>query len=59
MKRLCLLLGLVLFGAGCSSDANKGQWADFWRDLRGDNQQMRSNFGGGKDQDESTWTLKP
>jgi hypothetical protein len=44
MKRfcvlLCLLLGALLFGSGCGS-----QWNDFWADLRGDNQRMRSDFG--------------
>jgi hypothetical protein len=55
MKRrcllLCLLLGTLLLGAGCGSE-----WDEFWKDLRGDNQKMRSDFGrAGDDQSE----LKP
>jgi hypothetical protein len=40
MKRLCLLF-CVLLGSGCASDADKAQWAAFWKDLRGENMEMR------------------
>jgi hypothetical protein len=40
MKRLWLLLVCTaFFGLGCGS-----QWDEFWRDLRGDNQKMRSDY---------------
>jgi hypothetical protein len=41
MMRLCLLLGIILLASGCASDGAKDQWADFWKDVRGDNMQMR------------------
>ena len=51
MKRLgvlmCVLCGL-LFSPGCASDGDKAQWADFWRDVRGDNMKMKSDFSGVK-----------
>jgi hypothetical protein len=46
MRRLRLLaLGLfaaLLFGAGCFSDANRRQWGEALKDLRGDNMEMGS-----------------
>jgi hypothetical protein len=42
MKRLCVLLCALLPVAGCASD--KGEWDEFWKDLRGDNMKMRSDF---------------
>jgi hypothetical protein len=42
MKRLCLITCLLLFGVGCEADGNKGQWDEFWKDLRGDNMRMSS-----------------
>lgn len=44
MRRLWLLGGVLVIGLGCSADGDKGQWDEFWKDLRGDNMQMRSNF---------------
>jgi hypothetical protein len=42
------MLALALFFcAGCASDADKGQWDEFWKDMRGDNMKMRG-FGEGK-----------
>jgi hypothetical protein len=47
MRRLFLFaLALLLCCGGCAADADKAQWNEVWRDLRGDNMQMRS-FGGG------------
>jgi outer membrane murein-binding lipoprotein Lpp len=47
MKRLCVLL-CALLGAltlsGCASEGKPGQWDDFWKDVRGDNMQMKSDF---------------
>jgi hypothetical protein len=42
MKRLCVLLGLAA-GAGCVSEADRRQWDDAVRDLRGDNMRMRAD----------------
>ncbi len=48
MKRLRVLLcALLLSGLGCASE--RGQWDEFWKDLRGDNMRMRSDFSGGMD----------
>jgi hypothetical protein len=44
MRRLWLLAGVLVIGLGCSADGDKAQWDEFWKDLRGDNMQMRSNF---------------
>jgi hypothetical protein len=50
MKRLRVLLcALLLSGLGCSSDGSKGQWDEFWKDLRGDNMKMRNDFSGRMD----------
>ena len=50
MKRLgvllCVLLCALAFGLGCASDSTKGQWDEFWKDLRGDNMQMHNDFSG-------------
>ncbi len=47
MKRLCLML-CALVGAvaisGCAADGKKEQWDDFWKDVRGDNMEMKSDF---------------
>jgi hypothetical protein len=43
MRRLCVLALVLLLGLGCAADDDKGQWDDFWKDLRGDNMQMRSS----------------
>jgi hypothetical protein len=44
MRRLslCLLLLLLCLG-GCASDADKAQWAEVWKDARGDNQKMMAD----------------
>jgi hypothetical protein len=44
---LCLgLLGCALFLglAGCAMDSQKGEWVEFWKDVRGDNMKMSSDF---------------
>jgi hypothetical protein len=41
MIRRCLILLTLLLCSGCSSDGDKGSWSEFWKDLRGDNMQMR------------------
>jgi hypothetical protein len=45
MRRLLALAVLLLFGGGCASDAQKAQWREVLKDLRGDNMEMRG-FGG-------------
>jgi hypothetical protein len=41
MRRLCVLALAVCFGAGCAAEGDRGQWDEFWKDLRGDNMRMR------------------
>ena len=42
MRRIRVLAFFVFLGVGCASDADKAQWDEFWKDVRGDNMQMRS-----------------
>ena len=62
MRYLLLLVALVVF-SGCAStgDSTDGPdpWAAFKKDLRGDNMQMRNNFGTSGDVDSSAGSLKP
>jgi hypothetical protein len=44
MMRWRHLLGLIVLSAGCAADNKQGDWSEVWKDLRGDNMQMRSNF---------------
>jgi hypothetical protein len=45
MKRSWVLLCTLLFGLlGCAGDGAKGEWAEFWKDARGDNMKMRNDF---------------
>ena len=48
MRRCLPLLGMLAFalllGLGCAAPGEKGQWDDFWKDLRGDNMRMRSGI---------------
>jgi hypothetical protein len=44
MKRLCLVICALCLGLGCASEGNKEQWAEFWKDVRGENMQMRGRF---------------
>jgi hypothetical protein len=41
MKRLCVFAIIACLGFGCAADGDKGQWDEFWKDLRGDNMKMR------------------
>jgi hypothetical protein len=50
MKRLCVLVCAVFFCLGCASDADRAQWDEVWKDLRGDNMKMRNDFAGPKAQ---------
>lgn len=49
MKPFALVSCALLLCAGCASDGNKGQWDEFWKDLRGDNMKMRSDPTRGPD----------
>jgi hypothetical protein len=42
MGRLCVLVCALFVCAGCSGDGQRGQWDEFWKDVRGHNMQMRS-----------------
>jgi hypothetical protein len=45
MRRLGVLLCALCFGFGCASDSDK-EWAEFWKDVRGENMQMKyDNLG--------------
>ena len=47
MKYLWVLVCALSFSlAGCAGDGDKGQWSDFWKDLRGDNMKMRNDIPG-------------
>jgi hypothetical protein len=41
MMHLFLLLSALFLGVRCASDGNKDSWADFWKDVRGDNMEMK------------------
>jgi hypothetical protein len=46
MRRLCVLLCALVAVAGCASDGSgKSQWDEFWKDLRGENMEMKSGRG--------------
>ena len=51
MKRLCLLFCALFYFSGCASDAGNGSWDAVWKDLRGDNMQMRGFSGMSASQD--------
>jgi hypothetical protein len=62
--RPMLLAAAVLLcaAAGCATtgdDDTSDPWADFKKDLRGDNMQMRSNFGTSGDTKDMGGSLKP
>ncbi|HEV8061940.1 MAG TPA: hypothetical protein VGP68_18825 [Gemmataceae bacterium] len=63
MRHLLLTAAIIVVGvAGCAStdDANgPDPWAAFKKDLRGDNMQMRSNFGTSNDTEPQAGSLKP
>jgi hypothetical protein len=47
MRRLfavaAALLVTLLLSPGCASDSDKAQWAEFWKDVRGENMEMGSH----------------
>lgn len=49
MKRVLCVLVFTLLVSGCATatPGQKGPWDDFWKDLRGDNMEMRG-FGPGQ-----------
>ncbi|CAN5325294.1 hypothetical protein BH10PLA2_BH10PLA2_38300 [soil metagenome] len=51
MRHLLLLVAVVACAvSGCASDSEKSTgWEEIKKDLRGDNMQMRSNFGTASD----------
>ncbi len=60
--RYLLLLAAVFTCAlsGCAStDSGSDPWGEFKKDLRGDNMQMRSNFGTSNDSGDMGGSLKP
>ena len=61
MRYLLLLAALVMFSGCASTDTADGPdpWAAFKKDLRGDNMQMRSNFGTSSDTEPMAGSLKP
>jgi hypothetical protein len=44
MKRLYLVVCALCLGLGCASEGGQGQWDEFWKDVRGENMQMRGGF---------------
>jgi hypothetical protein len=45
MKRLYIVVCVLFLGAGCAAPGEKGQWDDFWKDVRGENMEMRGFSG--------------
>jgi hypothetical protein len=54
MRYRCVLAVVLLLGLGCAAD-DKGQWDEFWKDVRGDNMKMRSEIWG-KEETRDTMT---
>ena len=44
MMRFCVLFCAMFISVGCSSDSDKAQWDAFWKDVKGENMQMRGDF---------------
>jgi hypothetical protein len=42
MRHRCAFAVVLLLGLGCAG-GDKGQWDEFWKDVRGDNMKMRSD----------------
>ena len=47
--------------AGCASteSSSDSSWGEFWKDARGDNMKMRSDFGTSTDNKDMGGSLKP
>ncbi len=43
MRRLWTVAVVALLGLGCASEGGKGEWDEFWKDLRGDNMKMMAD----------------
>ena len=54
---VCAAIGCA--SPGDSSDSSSDPWGEFKKDLRGDNMQMRSNFGTNNDTKDMGGSLKP
>jgi hypothetical protein len=57
-----LLLMAALFVctlAGCASSESHADWGEFWKEARGDNMKMRSDFGTNNDNKDMGGSLKP
>lgn len=62
MRQVLLAAAVIVSAcAGCAStgETNSDPWGEFKKDLRGDNMQMRSNFGTTNDNKDSGGSLKP
>jgi hypothetical protein len=42
MKRFLVLVGLIVLSPGCTSVADRAQWDEAMKDLRGENMEMGS-----------------
>jgi hypothetical protein len=43
MRRALALVVLLFLTTGCATEADKAQWGEFWKDVRGDNMKMQSD----------------
>jgi hypothetical protein len=59
MTRLVVIFCSTLLCLGCAGDSDKAQWNDFWKDLRGDNMQMRGAFSHANEWGDSSAQRKP
>ena len=46
MRRLYVFAAVLLLGPGCAV-GDQAQWNEVWKDLRGDNMQMKMHYDGG------------
>jgi hypothetical protein len=58
MKGHLVLCCVLLCCLGCAWEGDNSTWDDFWKDLRGDNMQMRSNLGQTKTLDDHPLSTK-
>jgi hypothetical protein len=57
MIRLCVLLGVLLIFAGCTSPGDRAQWEEALKDLREEIMQMQGSFSSAQGTDNSS--LRP